>query len=83
MGRCGKPNCSCKDDPPILHGPYYQWTGIIQGKRTSRTLSREDAKECAKRIKNYQKLMKELDSILEESKENAPWEKLTEYEKRK
>lgn len=24
--RCGKRNCACKADPPVLHGPYIQWT---------------------------------------------------------
>jgi hypothetical protein len=37
--RCGKPNCRCKQDPPTLHGPYYQWTRKIDGKTVTRTLS--------------------------------------------
>jgi hypothetical protein len=24
--RCGKPRCRCHADPPVLHGPYWQWT---------------------------------------------------------
>ena len=39
--RCGKPNCRCKQDPPTLHGPYYQWTRKIDGKTVTRTLSPE------------------------------------------
>ena len=23
---CGKRRCRCHDDPPQLHGPYWQWT---------------------------------------------------------
>jgi hypothetical protein len=23
---CRKPNCRCTADPPMLHGPYWQWT---------------------------------------------------------
>lgn len=31
--RCGKTNCRCHGDPPDLHGPYYQWTRSIPGRR--------------------------------------------------
>src|SRR5260370_13868888 len=24
--RCGRANCRCHADPPVLHGPYWQWT---------------------------------------------------------
>ncbi len=30
--RCGKAGCRCQADPPRLHGPYRQWTAIIDGK---------------------------------------------------
>jgi hypothetical protein len=36
---CGKKNCRCQDkDNPKLHGPYYAWNRIINGKQVSRTL---------------------------------------------
>lgn len=41
MMPCGKPNCRCKEDPPRLHGPYYQWTRKIGGKTRTRNLSAE------------------------------------------
>jgi hypothetical protein len=31
--RCGKDNCRCKADPPILHGPYLHWTRTVAGKQ--------------------------------------------------
>ena len=29
--RCGKPGCACKNDTPVLHGPYIQATTIFLG----------------------------------------------------
>ena len=37
--RCGKANCHCKQDPPTLHGPYYQWTRTVDGKTVTRLLN--------------------------------------------
>lgn len=71
--RCGKPNCACKAKPPKLHGPFYRWTGLINGKRTTRTISKEDAVESERRIKNYRKMKKEIDALLEMSLKDAPW----------
>jgi hypothetical protein len=36
---CGKPNCRCHADPPILHGPYAEWTRKINGKTVTRRLT--------------------------------------------
>ncbi|MBM4398490.1 MAG: hypothetical protein FJ087_22715 [Deltaproteobacteria bacterium] len=34
---CGKPGCRCQAAPPLLHGPYCQWTYKVDAKtRTSR-----------------------------------------------
>ena len=71
--QCGKPNCVCKGDPPCLHGIYYRWTGFIDGKRTTRTISREAAMECKKRIRNYRKLQRQIDKLLCQSLADAPW----------
>ncbi len=40
--RCGKPACSCKADPPSLHGPYIQWTRSVDGRTVNRFLSEEE-----------------------------------------
>lgn len=37
--RCGKPNCACKAEPPVLHGPYHHWTRKVAGKTVGRYLS--------------------------------------------
>lgn len=39
--RCGKPHCACKADPPVLHGPYTQWTRTAAGKTVTRILTEE------------------------------------------
>lgn len=70
---CGKPNCACKAQPPKLHGLYYRWTGIAEGKRTTITLTKEEAQECQRRIKNYHHLKNQLDRLLRQGLQAAPW----------
>jgi hypothetical protein len=36
---CGKRRCRCHADPPVLHGPYAEWTRKIDGKTVTRRLS--------------------------------------------
>jgi hypothetical protein len=38
---CTHAGCHCHDDPPVLHGPYLQWSRKVAGKTVSRTLSPE------------------------------------------
>jgi len=71
--KCGKPNCACKQRPPKLHGVYYRWTGFIDGKRTTKTISKEVAQECARRISNYRIVQKRFDQIVENALKSAPW----------
>jgi hypothetical protein len=71
--RCGKRNCACKSKKPILHGTYYRWTGILGGKRTTKTITQEVANECKKRIRNYQKFKKQIDVMLQKALKEAPW----------
>jgi hypothetical protein len=72
---CGKPNCACKASPAKLHGTYHRWTGFIAGKRTTKTISKEVASECERRIKNYRALGKKLDRVIADALANAPWVK--------
>jgi hypothetical protein len=71
--KCGKTNCACKAKPPQLHGPFYRWTGVLNGKRTTKTISKEVARECERRIQNYRGLQEKIDQILEKALKNAPW----------
>lgn len=71
---CGKPHCACKSKRPKLHGLYYRWTGFIQGKRTTKTISKQVAKECQRRIKNYRRLQQHIGKLLAQALAHAPWE---------
>jgi hypothetical protein len=44
LTRCSSPGCRCRQDPPILHGPYHSWTRKINGKTVTRTLTPEQAR---------------------------------------
>lgn len=70
---CGKPQCPCHRDRARRHGLYYRWTGLISGKRTTRTISRAQAQECRARIKNYRQLQKLLARLLQQAFQDAPW----------
>jgi hypothetical protein len=70
---CGKPHCACKARPPKLHGLYYRWTGFLEGKRTTKTLSKEVAEECQRRIDNYRKFQRQVEKILARALVQAPW----------
>jgi hypothetical protein len=72
---CGKPQCACHRDPDKRHGIYYRWTGILGGKRTTKTLSKEEAQECQTRIKNYRQLQKTITHLVLQALKNAPWAK--------
>jgi hypothetical protein len=71
--KCGTPTCRCHQDPKYLHGPYYRWTGWIGGKRTTRTISEETARECQKRIENYKEFQKKIDEVVADALDQAPW----------
>lgn len=62
--RCGKANCRCKSDPPILHGPYLHWTRTIAGKTVTRTLTDEQVERYQPWFDNARRL-RELLSDLE------------------
>jgi hypothetical protein len=79
---CGKPNCACKAKPPKLHGPYYRWTGFIQGKRTTKTLTSEQARQCRQRIRNYRALEKQIRQLVRQALQAAPLNQLPPRPKR-
>ena len=57
----------------MLHGPYYRWSGYIDGKHRSLTISKEEAEEAQRRIDNYKKILEEIEKIKKDSLLNAPW----------
>jgi hypothetical protein len=54
--RCGKENCRCKADPPLLHGPYLHWTRTVAGKTQTRTLTQEQAQRYQPWFDNARRL---------------------------
>jgi hypothetical protein len=72
---CGKPQCGCHQDPGKRHGVYYRWTGILEGKRTTKTLSKEEAMECQASIQNCRQLQKRINDLIRQSVKTAPWAK--------
>ena len=54
--RCGKAGCHCQADPPRLHGPYWQWTAILEGKTVTRRLTEAQAQRYREWIANDRQL---------------------------
>ena len=72
--RCNNRECACYSKKSAMHGPYYRWTGFIDGKRTTKNISALVARECTRRIKNYRKLQHQLERMLKDAFHSAPWE---------
>ena len=53
---CGKTGCRCLEDPPSLHGPYYQWSRKVRGKTITRRLDAEQARRCREWTTNHRRL---------------------------
>jgi len=53
---CGKRRCRCHADPPVLHGPYAEWTRKIGGKTVTRRLTPAELAEYQPLFDNAKKL---------------------------
>jgi len=54
--RCGHPRCACRADPPVLHGPYWQWTRKVAAKTVGRWLSADQYHDYQPWIDNDRRL---------------------------
>jgi hypothetical protein len=54
--RCGRANCRCHADPPVLHGPYWQWTRKAAGKTITRLVPDEQLDDYRQWLDNHRKL---------------------------
>jgi hypothetical protein len=54
--RCGKPGCRCHADPPVLHGPYWQWTRKAAGKTITRLVPDEQLDDYRHWLDNHRRL---------------------------
>jgi hypothetical protein len=54
--RCGKPRCRCHADPPVLHGPYWQWTRKTGGKTVTRLVPDDQLDDYRQWLDNHRRL---------------------------
>ena len=54
--RCGKPGCRCHADPPVLHGPYWQWTRKTGGKTITRLVPDDQLDDYRQWLDNDRRL---------------------------
>lgn len=64
-GKCPRPRCRCRADPPTLHGPFYHWSRKVKAKTVSVYLTEEQAAMMEEWIANARR----LDALLEELQE--------------
>jgi len=60
---CGSPGCRCHRDPQARHGPYWLWTGKIDGKSRCRQLHGHTLKLYRQYTSNYKKSKRTLEQI--------------------
>jgi hypothetical protein len=56
LTRCGRANCHCHADPPVLHGPYHQWTRKVRGKTATRLLTDDQLSDYQPWFDNQRRL---------------------------
>ena len=69
---CGRKGCRCMGDPPVLHGPYYNWTRKVSGKTVTVRLSEEEAsilQEWAENARKYDEVVSRMVKITLEAVE--------------
>ena len=54
--RCGWASCRCHADPPVLHGPYWQWTRKIDGKTVTRLVPDDQLADYRQWLDNHRRL---------------------------
>ena len=67
--RCGTMGCKCRADPPVLHGPYYDWTRKVRGKTVTVRLKEHEAEILQEWISNIRKLDKIVSRMVKISME--------------
>ena len=53
---CGKKGCRCMAEPPVLHGPYYQWTRKVEGRTRTVRLKPDEAAVLSEWIESRKRL---------------------------
>ena len=60
-------NCRCHEDPANRHGPYHYWTGTVQGRQTSVTVSEDQLAVVQEWIDNARALGRVIKQMQNES----------------
>jgi hypothetical protein len=63
--KCGKPGCSCAQDPKARHGPYFSLTHAVRGRTRSRFLTAEQADLVRQQIDAGRKFRGRVDAFWE------------------
>lgn len=63
--RCSSAGCHCHQDPPKLHGPYWQWSTKIDGK----TVTRRVRENQLSRYREWMENGRRVEEILHELQE--------------
>jgi hypothetical protein len=70
LSRCGSTGCGCHDEPPRLHGPYWQWTSKVKGKTVTRNLSDDEVsryREWMENAKRFDQIVQDLHHLSAEA----------------
>ena len=63
---CGKAGCRCsREKRPVKHGPYYYLSYTFKGKSYTEFVPAEQVKNVKKQIRNYDRLMKLVKTLVE------------------
>ena len=74
--KCSDPGCLCQSDPSKRHGLYHRWSGTVNGKLMTRSISKEAAEECRRRIENYKAVLKKIDELVNDEIAKEPWKSM-------
>lgn len=63
---CGSPGCKCKRaESPEKHGPYFNLSTKINGKRTTLFIKKENVEKVQMQIENYKKFTKLMEEWMD------------------
>ena len=69
--KCGKQNCACQTDEKARHGPYWLWDRKVNGKLSSKMVTKKMADKIKVWIKNRSNLENLVAEILVTSQDIA------------
>ena len=64
--KCSHKGCRCHADPPMLHGPHYNWTRMVEGKTKTVRLTEDLAKiieEWISNMRRVEKIVMEMENV--------------------